>query len=91
LSNVIESIVYESIAEVNEDLEISELENPSLDTKLFELIDSLGTLDLIMELENRLQSKYGKYIQVATENSMDIDKTEFKDVNSLIQYLNTKV
>jgi acyl carrier protein len=87
LENIINNIIHDSIKEINEDLELEELENISDDTKIFELIDSLGTLDLVIELENRLQSQFGKYIQVANESTMDSEKTDFKTVATLREYL----
>jgi acyl carrier protein len=91
LKNIIEKIVSDAIEEINIDLEIEELNSISNDTKLFDLLDSLGTLDLVIELESRLQQEFGRYIQVANDTTMDKDKTDFDTYQSLVEYLIKKV
>lgn len=91
LKEIITKIVYDAIIEINQELELQELDNISDNTKLFDILDSLGTLDLVIELESRLQKHFGKYIQVANDNTMDKDKTDFITVQSLIEYLIKKV
>lgn len=91
MRSIIEKITIEAINEINIDLELEELENITLDMELFNILDSLGTLDLVIELESRLQKEFGKYIQVANDTTMDSEKTDFKTLNKLIEYLVTKV
>lgn len=84
-------LIKEAIASVNEDLKIDELQNLNESTELFTLLDSLGTLDLIFELESRLKELTGRYISVADEHSMDKDNTPFKNIATLQEYLQKKV
>jgi len=84
-------LLKEAIKEINEDLEIKELENITDDTPLFELLDSMAVLDLILELESKLQEKYGKYIQIADETIMDSNKTPFKTFETLKEFLEGKI
>jgi len=83
----IKNIIYKAIKEVNRDLNISELENPTDDTPLFELLDSMAILDFILEVESSLQDMFGKYIQIANEYSMDSNKTPFKSVKTTTDYI----
>jgi acyl carrier protein len=87
----LESLVYDAIKTVNETHEVDALNELEGDTPLFVLLDSLGTLDLVLELESRLQEKVGRYVQVADEYTMDGYYTPFKTVESLIAYLSTKI
>jgi hypothetical protein len=82
-----EEIVIQAIKNLNENHQIAELENISDQTPLFEILDSLGTLDLILELEDLLQKESGNYIAVADEFSMDKEKTPFKTLYSLKEFI----
>jgi len=84
-------LLKEAIKELNEDLEIKELENITDETPLFEILDSVAVLDLILEIEDRLQEKVGKYIQIADDKTMDSNETPFKTFKSLVEYLERKV
>ena len=84
-------LLKDAIQEINEDLEIVEFENITDDTKIFENIDSVAVLDLILEIEDRLQKRYGKYIQIADDKTMDTINTPFKDFKTLLSHLEEKV
>ena len=86
-----EILLKEAIKEINEDLEIIEFENITNNIKIFENIDSVAVLDLILEIEDRLQKKYGRYIQIADDKTMDVANTPFKDFKTLVVYLEEKV
>ena len=87
----VKNIILESIESVNKELKIKELESVDENTPLFELLDSLGTLDLILELENRLQEVSGNYIAVASEESMDAKNTPFKNIATLETFLEKRM
>lgn len=84
-------LLIDAINEIKEDLEIKELENVKDDTPLFDLLDSMAILDLILEIENRLQEKYNKYIQIADDKTMDAINTPFKTFKTLLEYVEGKV
>jgi len=84
-------LIEDALREINEDLESKELENITDETPIFEILDSMAILDLILELESRLQKKYGKYIQIADETIMDSKKTPFKTFKALQQFLEGKL
>ncbi len=83
----IEAIVYHAIKNINEDLGSEVLENPTLNTPLFSELDSMAVLDLILELEEAIQEAKGEYIQIASQDTMDPNKTPFKSVGSTIEYI----
>ncbi|GEM_PF-1075650 len=85
------ALILEAIATINEELKIEALNTLTPTTPLFELLDSLGTLDLILELESRLETLTGHYIAVADLHSMDKDLTPFKTLETLEHYLNQRI
>jgi len=46
---------------------------------------------LIVEIEDLLQKEFGKYIQIADENSMNVEQTIFKTIASTIDGILEKV
>lgn len=87
----LEKIILDAIENINQNLNIEELENIDENTALFELLDSLGTLDLILELESSLEDVMGNYIAVASEESMDAKNTPFKTIFTLEAYLQKRI
>lgn len=90
-SLMIKNIILESVALINEELEHEALDKVNEQTLLFEALDSIAVLDLILELESRLETEYGCYIQVADEKSMDAINTPFKTVATLTNFLEQKI
>jgi len=84
-------LLLKAIREINKDLNLQELENVNENTPLFELLDSVAVLDLILEIEGLLEDKYGKYIQIADDKSMDAVHTPFKTFQILLKYLERRV
>jgi acyl carrier protein len=87
----LKTIILKAIKDVNEQLQIDELSNIHEETPLFQLLDSLGTLDLILELESSLEEHMGEYIAVANEESMDKNNTPFKTIVTLEDYLQKRI
>ena len=88
---MIKKIIKKAIKNVNEDLQIFELDAVDEQTPLFELLDSLGTLDLILELEAIIEEEIGSYIAIADENSMSEEKTPFKNIIILEVYIKQRL
>jgi len=84
-------LLIDAIDEINEELEIKELEKIQDDTPIFELLDSMAVLDLVLEIEDRLQQKYSRYIQIADDKTMDAIHTPFKTFETLFNYIEGKV
>jgi acyl carrier protein len=91
MADEIETIVYEAIRRVNEEMDHPALKEPTLQSKLFEALDSMGVLDFILEVESALQDRYGRYIQIADEWSMDPQKTPFQTIESAVEFIRKRV
>lgn len=88
---MLKEIILNAIKEVNKEANNKALNNINDDTPLFDNLDSVAVLDLILELEDEIQAKYGKYIQIADEDIMDGSKTPFKSIATLIDFLTVKL
>ncbi|MBT4765062.1 hypothetical protein HOO14_08695 [bacterium] len=88
---MIKDIVFEAVKSVNKELKNKDLEVVSEETILFERLDSMAILDLILEIEGSIQVEYGRYIQVADDTMMDAIKTPFKTVGTLVEFIEGKV
>ena len=85
-------LIKESILCLNEEWEIPELENPTIDTRLFgshSAIDSLALVNLIAEVEERVTVSFGKDIVIADERVMSRTHSPFRQVSSLAEYIET--
>jgi acyl carrier protein len=88
---MIKDIILKAIKVVNEELKNKELEVISEDDTLFEKLDSMAILDLILEIESAIQKEFGQYVQVADDTMMDTIKTPFKTVKTLVEFLEKKI
>jgi len=88
---MIKDIVFEAVKSVNKELKNKDLEVVSEETILFERLDSMAILDLILEIEGSIQAECGRYIQVADDTMMDAIKTPFKTVGTLVEFIEGKV
>ncbi len=85
------NLILDALHTINEDLQCEALTTIDEQTPLFEILDSLGTLDLILELESSLQKELGRYIAVANEQSMNCKETPFKTIVTLETYLAQRI
>lgn len=88
---MIRKIVLESLEELNKVYKKPELTNITNESLIYDNLDSMGILDLIIEIEGRLQKHYGEFIQIADDSIMDEVKTPFKTFESLIHFVEKKV
>jgi len=86
---IAKDIVFDAVNKVKQELGL--LDSIDVNTKLFDSFDSMCILQLILELEDQLQKKLDRYIQIADENSMDKELTPFKSVHSLIEYVDLRI
>ena len=86
---IAKDIVFDAVNKVKQELGF--LDSIDVNTKLFDSFDSMCILQLILELEDQLQKKLDRYIQIADENSMDKELTPFKSVHSLIEYVDLRI
>lgn len=87
--NKIETIIIETLIELNEELENEELKTPSKDTKIYGaggVLDSLALVSLITDLEERLSDEFNIDIVLADEKAMSQRTSPFRNVESLSLY-----
>lgn len=53
------------------------------------LLDSMGLVTLITDLEEKLEDEFGVSLILADERAMSQKKSPFRTVSSLAQYINT--
>lgn len=84
------SIIYEAFDEINLDLEKGDQIIKSEQTVIFgpeSKIDSMGLVNLITIIEERLEEKTGKFISIADERAMSLVSSPFKNVTTLNKYI----
>lgn len=83
-------IIYEAIDELNLDLNDEEKIEKSESTEIFgsaSRIDSMGLVNLITIIEEKLEEKTGKFISIADEKAMSLISSPFKNVQTLKNYI----
>jgi acyl carrier protein len=81
-------IVFQTIDEICQ-LE-GKVITKSIQTKLFGKggnFDSLGLVNLIVSVEEKINDKYGKTISLADEKAMSQINSPFLNVNSIAEYI----
>jgi acyl carrier protein len=86
----IEKIVKEVVTQFAIENNIAKLKNPDLNTVLFgfdSVIDSIGLVTIIVEVESNLYDELGIQVSLADEKAMSQLNTPFKTVGSLTEYI----
>ena len=87
--NVLE-IIYESIDELNKDLEPNEQIQKSNEAIIFgkeSSLDSMGLVNLITIIEQKLEEESGDFIAIADERAMLMESSPFRTVETLKNYV----
>lgn len=87
--NVLKAI-YEAIDEVNLDLEDGEKIQKSEDSLIFSAgssLDSLGLVNLITIIEQKIEEETGDFLSIADERAMSMQSSPFKSVRTLREYI----
>jgi acyl carrier protein len=84
----LKKIVLSVVGSLGEELEIENLKDPILTTKLFSKnLDSMGVVLLVAELEDEIAEEYDLDIAIADERAMSQKTSPFKSIVTLIKYL----
>ena len=86
----IENIIIESLKEYNQTLENIELKTYSKQTKLYgekSVLDSIGLVYLITDIEEKISDKFSKNIVLADEKAMSQKTSPFRDIETLAKYI----
>ncbi len=84
------NIIIESLKEYNQELQNAELDNPTNKTKLYgekSVLDSMGLVYLITDIEERISDEFEKDIVLADEKAMSQKTSPFRDVETLAKYI----
>jgi acyl carrier protein len=86
----ITKIVYEALNDLNGQVGFSELEHPTLETRLYgakSALDSIHLVTLIADIEGRIADAFGKDIILADERAMSQTRSPFGRVGTLVDYI----
>ncbi|MDN5078309.1 hypothetical protein PJV89_09680 [Aliarcobacter butzleri] len=86
----IENIIIESLKEYNQSLGSSELNNTTNKTRLYgekSVLDSIGLVYLITDIEEKISDEFSKNIVLADEKAMSQKTSPFRDVETLAKYI----
>jgi len=82
-------LVMNALQEVNENSHFFDLIDET--TEIYNNVDSFLILELIIEIEDKLKAKFGRYIPIADEDIMNSQKTPFDTFGSLVLFVENKV
>lgn len=84
------NLIFDSIDELNLNLDENERITKAEDTRLFgsgDSLDSLALINLITIIEQKIEEESGEYISLADEKAMSLDESPFKTVATLKNYI----
>ncbi|MBL0145308.1 MAG: hypothetical protein IPP48_05685 [Chitinophagaceae bacterium] len=84
------NLIYESIDEINLDLESGKQIEKREDAILFGAnsnLDSMGLVNLITIVEQKIEDITGEFISIADERAMSMEYNPFSDVSSLKKHV----
>lgn len=90
MNDKITNIVLNSIKTIGEMEEKEELLNPTIELRLFGgvgVMDSLGIVMLIAEIEEQLQDELDVVITLADDRAMSQKTSPFRSVKTLVHYI----
>lgn len=84
--------IFDAMDEVNEQRPEDQRLEKSADTVLFGesgMLDSLGLVNLIVGVEQRLEEDFGASVTLADEKAMSLKNSPFRSVKTLAEYAAT--
>jgi acyl carrier protein len=90
MKNKILTIVIDVAREMGQEIESRELQNAQSSTRLYGqngILDSLGLVRFIGEVEEQISDKLEKDISIASERAMSRRNSPFQDIDSLSNYI----
>lgn len=86
-------IIYSSIKEINDEMDSLNL-SKNRETILFgpdSKLDSMGLVQFISILEDKIEEAQGEYYPLADEKAMSMSESPFKTVGSLENYIKSLI
>jgi acyl carrier protein len=86
----IENMVKETLVELNNESGNPKLENVTEETRLYgsnSALDSLGLVNLITDLEDKIADQFDQDVILADEKAMSQKTSPFRTIKSLTDYI----
>ncbi len=83
-------ITSSALRELNSSINSPDLENPTVETRLYgakSALDSISLVTLIADIEDRISTEFGKDIVLADERAMSQTRSPFGRVGTLVDYI----
>lgn len=87
LNKLLLAALTAAVAEEHPDL----VDSITLDTNLFEVVDSFALVTVLLESESVIEEKFGRYIPLADETIFDASKSPFLFWNRWVDYVQGKI
>lgn len=90
----IEALVLKSVSQLAEDFELTALEKPHLQSRLYGeggALDSMALVNLIADIEEAVAESYKANIVLADDKAMSEQQSPFRNVDSLIDALQERI
>ncbi len=84
------AVILKSLAELSEDAGISGLDNANEETRLYGgkgPLDSIGLVNLIADVEEKVGREFGKDVILADERAMSQRRSPFARVGTFADYI----
>jgi hypothetical protein len=88
--NVIEDELRQALDKTLETIDAPALRVLKPDTNLFEHLDSLSVVDMLLEAESRLESVTGRYVTLADETMFDASKSPLRSWCGWVAYVEAR-
>ena len=86
----IEKMIYATLEEVLNDLNLNNPKEKNLDTELYSgsgVLDSLALVSFLVNLEQKINDENNINITIASDRAMSMKHSPFRTVKSLVIYL----
>ena len=87
---LIKEVLREGLNETDDEFRKLAISQADEDTRLFGsdgLLDSMGVVILLSDLEEQLEEKHGVMISLASDSTMSKSRSPFRNVRSLAKYI----
>ena len=84
------NLIFDTIDEMNLELDLSDQIEKNEDTVIFGIdsaLDSIGLVNFITIIEQKIEEETGKFITIADERAMSMENSPFRTVGTLKEYI----
>ncbi len=80
-------IIFDAVENLNQQLPREQHLEKSIDTVLLGKLDSLGLINIIVMVEQKVEEDLGASITLIDERAMSQENSPFKDIKTLADYI----